>query len=96
MAFLFFPGVVWFDPVMRPLLSLIRVPQRACEQEPVLLGRVSFTEGQIEWGLRLRIHSVSRTNRKPLSEFLHPSGPQFPCQMKGSPEMISSFLLVSM
>lgn len=59
MAFLFFPGVVWFDPVMRPLLSLIRVPKRACEQEPVLLGRESFTDGQIEWGLRLRIHCLT-------------------------------------
>lgn len=96
MAFLFLPGVVWFAPAMRPLLSLIRVPQGACEQEAVLLGLVSFTKGHIEWGLRLGIHSVSRTNRKRLSASLRLSGPQIPCQMKGLTEMISSVLLVSM
>lgn len=49
MAFLSLPG--WdccvFNPVMRPFLSLVRVPQQACKQETTLLAQVECLLGRL-------------------------------------------------
>lgn len=61
--------------------------------------RVSFGDGQIGWGLGpepWEFTLFSHMNSKSLTESLHLSGPQFPCQVKGSTQVIASFLLVLM